>query len=230
MIILLVFGTFLKKSLVYSSFKAKYLSPHRDLSNVTQQPQLTFPEFAVAMYLTSMKMTGSDIPASLPDEVRNEIQRAVATVQGQPQQQQSVVPLPQQQTGLPPSYSNPQLNIPSQPTGIYTNTQAPMMTGVSPMMNTGISQVAMPTGMLGNTMNFANRMMPHSANYTAPAGFESLSKNVKIPWAVTSEEKKQYSKIFKAWDTEKKGTLSGDKAKEIFSQSGLPQNILMQIW
>ncbi|KAI7887260.1 uncharacterized protein EV154DRAFT_539691 [Mucor mucedo] len=174
-------------------------------------------------------MTGSDIPASLPDEVRNEIQHAVAAVRGQPQQQQSVVPLAQQQTGIP-SYSNPQLNIPTQPTGIYTNPQAPMMTGVSPMMSTGGPQVTMPTGMLGNTMNFANRMMPHSANYNAPAGFESLSKNVKIPWAVTSEEKKQYSKIFKAWDTEKKGTLSGDKAKEIFSQSGLPQNILMQIW
>lgn len=206
-----------------------FFLPRRDLSNVTQQPQLTFPEFAVAMYLTSMKMTGSDIPASLPDEVRNEIQHAVAAVQGQPQQQQSVVPLAQQQNGIP-SYSNPQLNIPSQPTGMYNNLQAPMMTGVTPMMNAGSPQVSMPTGMLGNTMNFTNRMMPHSGNYTAPAGFESLSKNVKIPWAVTSEEKKQYSKIFKAWDTEKKGTLSGDTAKEIFSQSGLPQNVLMQIW
>ncbi|GAA5815342.1 hypothetical protein MFLAVUS_008849 [Mucor flavus] len=198
-----------------------------DLSNVTQQPQLTFPEFALAMYLTSMKMTGSEIPASLPEEVRNEIRNAVMTVQGQTQSQ-SVVPLSQQPTGIP-SFSTP--NFSSQPSTPNSNNsmQTPMMTGVTPMM-AGNSHIAMPTGMLGNTMDFTNRMMPHTGNYTAPSGFASLSKDIKIPWAVTSEEKKQYTKIFKAWDTEKKGTLSGDKAKEIFSQSGLPQNVLMQIW
>lgn len=192
---------------------------HRDLSNVTNQPQLSFPEFATAMYLTSMKMTGSEIPASLPEEIRNEIRNAVVAVQNGPQQ--SLVA--QQSTGYVPS--QPTGYVPSQPTGYM---QQPMMTGVTPM--NGGPQVAMPTGMAGNNMDFTNRMMPHTTNYTPPVGFESLSKNVKIPWAVTVEEKKQYSKIFKAWDTEKKGTLSGDKAKEIFSQSGLPQNVLMQIW
>jgi hypothetical protein len=201
---------------------------YRDLSNVTSQPQLTFPEFATAMYLTSMKMTGSAIPATLPDEIRNEIRNAVSIVQGNTsnslvqQQQQQPTGIPQQPTGMP--YTN----LSSQPTGFNSNLQQPMMTGVTPMMSG--PQVAMPTGMLGNNMNFTNRMMPHSVNYTPPAGFESLSKNVKIPWAVTTEEKKQYSKIFKAWDKDRKGTLSGDIAKEIFSQSGLPQNVLMQIW
>lgn len=192
---------------------------HRDLSNVTNQPQLSFPEFATAMYLTSMKMTGSEIPAALPEEIRNEIRNAVAAVQNGPQQSL----IAQQSTGYVPS--QPTGYVPSQPTGYM---QQPMMTGVTPI--NGGPQVAMPTGMAGNNMDFTNRMMPHTANYTPPVGFESLSRNVKIPWAVTVEEKKQYSKIFKAWDTEKKGTLSGDKAKEIFSQSGLPQNVLMQIW
>lgn len=171
----------------------------RDLSNVTNQPQLTFPEFATAMYLTSMKMSGSEIPLSLPDSVRNEIRNAVFIIQGNQQPQQSLVPA----------------NIATQPTGY---TQQPAMTG-------GLS-----SNMLQNNMAFANRMMPHTSYYTPPAGFESLSKNVKIPWAVTDEEKKQYTKIFKAWDTDKKGVLSGEKAKEIFTQSGLPQNVLMQIW
>jgi hypothetical protein len=197
------------------------------------------------MYLTSMKMTGSDIPATLPDEVRNEIRNAVAVVQGNGPQQ-AIIPMAQQQqqhpTGIP-SFSNsttPQLNTPSQPTGFSTSTptgmynntnlQAPMMTGITPMMNSGGPQVVMPTGMAGNNMDFTNRMMPHSGNYIPPSSFESLSKNVKIPWAVTNEEKKQYTKIFKAWDTEKRGVLTGDTAKEIFSQSGLPQNVLMQIW
>ncbi|CEP16933.1 hypothetical protein [Parasitella parasitica] len=191
-----------------------------DLSNVTNQPQLSFPEFATAMYLTSMKMTGSEIPATLPDDIRNEIRNAVIAVQNTPQQ--SVVS--QQYTGYLPS--QPANYLPPQPTGY--SMQQPMMTGVIPM--NGGPQVAMPTGMGSNNMDFTNRMMPHTANYIPPSGFESLSKNVKIPWAVTAEEKKRYSKIFKAWDTENKGTLSGDKAKEIFSQSGLPQNVLMQIW
>lgn len=181
-------------------------------------------------------MTGSDIPATLPDEVRNEIRNAVSTVQGNGSQQPQPTPMTQQPTGMA-NYNDPQLTgfsvqptgISSQPTGMYNNLQAPMMTGVTPMMNNSGPQVAMPTGMLGNNMDFTNRMMPHSGNYT-PVSFESLSKNVKIPWAVTSEEKKQYSKIFNAWDSERKGTLSGETAKEIFSQSGLPQNVLMQIW
>ncbi|KAL9540770.1 hypothetical protein MBANPS3_009495 [Mucor bainieri] len=200
-----------------SNIGDEHLAHIWDLSNVTNQPQLSFPEFATAMYLTSMKMTGSEIPASLPEDIRNEIRNAVAAVQnGQQPQQQSLVS--QQATGY----------VPSQPTGYM---QQPMMTGVAPPMQGG-PQVAMPTGMAGNNLDFTNRMMPHhsSTYYTPPSGFESLSKNVKIPWAVTVEEKKQYAKIFKAWDTDKKGTLSGEKAKEIFSQSGLPQNVLMQIW
>ncbi|KAI9254025.1 hypothetical protein BY458DRAFT_535763 [Sporodiniella umbellata] len=91
-------------------------------------------------------------------------------------------------------------------------------------------QAAMPTGMLGNNMDFANRMMPHTSSYTEPPQFKSLSSSVEIPWAVTAEEKKQYTKVFKAWDPENKGSISGETAKEIFSQSGLPQNVLMQIW
>jgi hypothetical protein len=233
----------------------KLIIHDRDLSNVTNQPQLTFPEFATAMYLTSMKMTGSAIPATLPDAIRNEIRNAVSIVQGNasqsltlqqqptdmPQQptrmssQQHQLPtgISQQPTGIPYSNLSSQPtgfngNLSSQPTGFNSNLQQPMMTGVTPMM--GGPQVAMPTGMLGNNMDFTNRMMPHSVNYIPPANFESLSKNIKIPWAVTAEEKKQYSKIFKAWDKDRKGTLSGDTAKEIFSQSGLPQNVLMQIW
>lgn len=186
-----------------------------------------------------MKMTGSAIPASLPDEIRNEIRTAVSIVQGNTSnslvQQQQPTGIPQQPTGVPlPSQQQqqptnmPYGNLSSQPTGFNSNFQQPMMTGVTPII--GGPHVAMPTGMHGNNMDFTNRMMPHSVNYTPPAGFESLSKNVKIPWAVTTEEKKQYSKIFKAWDKDRKGTLSGEVSKEIFSQSGLPQNVLMQIW
>lgn len=110
--------------------------------------------------------------------------------------------------------------------------QVPMITGVTPMMGNNI-QVSMPTGMNSNNMAFMNRMMPGAVLGDANGQqqkFEAVSSNVKIPWAVTVEERQRYSKIFKAWDTENKGYLTGQKAKEIFMQSGLPQNVLMQIW
>ncbi|KAI8371325.1 uncharacterized protein BYT42DRAFT_579841 [Radiomyces spectabilis] len=227
-----------------------------DLSNVTSEPQLTFPEFAVAMYLTSMKMTGKDIPNTLPPTVREEIETAVAMIKSSSNQSNISIshgagsgntgtsfPGPSSsmlsslagihQNNYQTSMMTGQTGFQPQPTGYQqsmpTGLQVPMITGVTPMMASN-PQVAMPTGMLGNNLAFANRMMPHETGGRSIARFQSLSENVKIPWAVTIEEKKQYAKIFKAWDTENKGTLSGDKAKEIFSQSGLPQNVLMQIW
>jgi hypothetical protein len=183
------------------------------------------------MYLTSMKMSGRTIPSTLPDEIRKEICNAVSAVQNNGNALVQAVPamntgmpVGSQPTGMPlhSSASAPQLNVP-QPTG-YSNLQ-PNMTGVP----SGLPSVAMPTGMHGNTMAFSNRMMPGASSYSTTQ-FQSLSSSVKIPWAVTDEEKKQYTKIFKAWDKERKGVLPGEVAKEIFSQSGLAQNILVQIW
>lgn len=188
------------------------------MSNVTNEPQLTFPEFAVAMYLTALKMTGVDIPPKLPDEVRQEIINAVFTIKSS---NQNLALMQQQQpTG---TLSN---TIHAHPTGMPVN-QTTTGFQLNPQMG---PQIAMPTGMAGNNMDFTSRMMPQTGSYREPSQFQSLSSNIKIPWAVTAEEKKQYTKVFKAWDTENKGTLSGEKAKEIFSQSGLPQNVLMQIW
>lgn len=188
------------------------------MSNVTNEPQLTFPEFAVAMYLTALKMTGVDIPPKLPDEVRQEIINAVFTIKSS---NQNLALMQQQQpTGTLPN------TIHAHPTGMPVN-QSTTGFQLNPQMG---PQIAMPTGMAGNNMDFTSRMMPQTGSYREPSQFQSLSSNIKIPWAVTAEEKKQYTKVFKAWDTENKGTLSGEKAKEIFSQSGLPQNVLMQIW
>ncbi|ORZ18082.1 hypothetical protein BCR42DRAFT_460495 [Absidia repens] len=202
-------------------------------------------------------MTGRVIPTTLPDNIRNEIYTAIQTLQSKPtvqsqstgmQQPQptgiyststpSLAPSPQPQRsvstsmlstlagGVSPSYMQQQQQ---QQTG---NLQIPAVTGLS---GGGLSsyqqQVPMPTGMYGHNMAFANQMMPN-ADYSRNQQhhYERLAGKVKIPWAVTTEEKKQYSKIFKAWDSDKVGYLTGEKAKEIFTQSGLAQNVLMQIW
>ncbi|KAI8099000.1 uncharacterized protein BX664DRAFT_363189 [Halteromyces radiatus] len=203
-------------------------------------------------------MTGRAIPAALPDNIRNEICTAIQTLQSKPtiqtqptgitpnQQPQttglptsssSLVPLPQPQRSASTSMLNnlaggTSLYTQQQPSSVQTgnNLQIPMMTGYTPTPGASYQQqVPMPTGMQGNNLAFANQMMPNFS-VNQQHHYERLAGKVKIPWAVTTEEKKQYSKIFKAWDSEKQGFLTGDKAKEIFTQSGLPQNVLMQIW
>ncbi|KAI9288520.1 hypothetical protein BC943DRAFT_316756 [Umbelopsis sp. AD052] len=99
-----------------------------DLSNVTSTPELTFPEFAVAMYLTSLKLTGKQVPSSLPAKIKEELDVAVATLQSN--------------TPIPAKYQQPM------PTGM--NFQTPMMTGMQmqqPMMTGMPMQLPMRTGM-----------------------------------------------------------------------------------
>jgi hypothetical protein len=135
-----------------------------------------------------------------------------------------------QGNGMSPGSLHPQMTgyQQMQPTGL----QVPMMTGVTPMIGAN-QQVAMPTGMNAHNLDFTSRMMPMPTGMyleNRRKDFQSLAGKVKIPWAVTTEERKRYREIFNAWDHDKRGFLPGDKAKEIFSQSGLPQNVLMQIW
>ncbi|PIL33059.1 transporter [Ganoderma sinense ZZ0214-1] len=52
----------------------------------------------------------------------------------------------------------------------------------------------------------------------------------KVPWALSKAEKKNYDQIFRAWDTQSTGFISGQTALEVFGQSGLDRNDLAKIW
>lgn len=43
------------------------------LSDTTKSGQLLFPEFALSMYLCNLRLTGKELPRSLPDSVKNEV-------------------------------------------------------------------------------------------------------------------------------------------------------------
>ena len=47
------------------------------LADTTRAGQLYFPEFALAMYLCNLKLTGKSIPGSLPDNIKNEVSSMV---------------------------------------------------------------------------------------------------------------------------------------------------------
>lgn len=72
---------------------------------------------------------------------------------------------------------------------------------------------------------------------------------VKVPWALSADERKSYDSIFRAWDQQGSGFISGAlfqfsafwslrlissrtgaMAQEVFGQSGLDRNELMQVW
>ncbi|KAF7972256.1 hypothetical protein HWV62_18572 [Athelia sp. TMB] len=52
----------------------------------------------------------------------------------------------------------------------------------------------------------------------------------KVPWALSKAEKKNYDQIFRAWDAQGTGFISGQTALEVFGQSGLDKNDLARIW
>ncbi|QIX00123.1 hypothetical protein AMS68_005640 [Peltaster fructicola] len=97
-----------------------------ELSDTTKSGQLLFPEFALAMYLCNLQLTGKDIPATLPEKVRNEVSSMVdiisfgvpderAQAGNAPKPQTPVIQQPQAQ-----SASNQQLltQLTAQPTGV----------------------------------------------------------------------------------------------------------------
>ena len=51
-----------------------------------------------------------------------------------------------------------------------------------------------------------------------------------IPWVVKSGDKLRYQALFKQTDCDKDGFVTGIEIKNVFLQTGLPQNILAHIW
>lgn len=116
----------------------------------------------------------------------------------------------------------------------------PMPTGMSSLAPGGFLQ-SQPTGKPGQ-WGFVNapasslpglealkqQMMPQPGR--EQFSMKGLEGNAKIPWAITKIEKQMYDQLFESWDGLGKGLIGGDVAIEVFGQSGLPKNDLMQIW
>ena len=57
-----------------------------------------------------------------------------------------------------------------------------------------------------------------------------ILKQSSPPWVVTPAEKNNYDIMFKKADLDMDGFVSGQEIREIFIQSGCPQNVLAHIW
>jgi hypothetical protein len=130
--------------------------------------------------------------------------------------------------------------IQSQPTGYYNSNPNAMSGGggggnnpammnnsqfLSSFMPAPNSNVLPNSYMDPSTISFASSSLPQGQ-----AQYQQQQQEVKIPWALTSEEKKKYDQIFRAWDIEGTGFIGGAVSKEVFGQAGLETDDLMEIW
>ncbi|KAJ3127934.1 actin organization and endocytosis protein, partial [Irineochytrium annulatum] len=79
------------------------------------------------------------------------------------------------------------------------------------------------------TDGFMGPMTSRAAAVSSPKQLRAAD-SAGVVWAVTPAEKQQYDGIFKVWDPTNSGFVSGERARSIFSQSGLADNVLGHIW
>jgi actin cytoskeleton-regulatory complex protein PAN1 len=171
------------------------------LSDTTKSGQLLFPEFALAMYLCNLKLTGKELPAVLPEKIRNEVSSMVDIISfGVPDDKPAVPsrsnapnfdaplrqnavspPAPQQPTPQQPSNSQLLSQLTSQPTGFYNQATGfqpglqPQATGFPPQQTGFQGQQTMQpqqTGFLSNPQP-SGYAGPRPPMPPIPTGFQS---------------------------------------------------------
>ena len=165
-----------KDLLLRSKLPGSALSQIWILSDTTKSGQLLFPEFALAMYLCNLKLTGKDLPSVLPEKVKNEVSSMVDIIsfgvaddrpQAPPRtnapnfeapSRQNAISPPAPQAPQPQQASNQQLltQLTSQPTGFYNQAIGfqpglqPQPTGFTPQSQSGQGIQSQLTGYPSN--------------------------------------------------------------------------------
>lgn len=148
-----------KDLLLRSKLPGDSLSQIWMLSDTTKSGQLLFPEFALAMYLCNIKLTGKDLPAQLPERVRNEVSSMVDIISFGVAEDIAPPPAPSSNApnfNEPPKIQQPQPTQPSntqlmaqltaQPTGYGFQSQP---NGLQPQQTGFPSMQSQPTGYNG---------------------------------------------------------------------------------
>ncbi|KAE8349173.1 hypothetical protein BDV28DRAFT_160713 [Aspergillus coremiiformis] len=119
-----------KDLLLRSRLPGSDLSKIWVLSDTTKSGQLFFPEFALAMYLCNIRITGRDLPDALPEKVKNEVSSMVDIISFQVPDTQPVPAMPTNVPNFePPLLENkaappaPQQPQPQQATNSHLLTQ-----------------------------------------------------------------------------------------------------------
>lgn len=146
----------------------------RTLADTTRSGQLHFPEFALAMYLCNLKLTGKALPSTLPDNIKDEVSSIVDIINFNVVESEGNTPsasgpdFMRANTETPPIIHQPQpqasnsqllqahmTGLPSQPqsTGFQPQQQtSPVGGGLQPQATgfPGMQQNPQPTGYVGS--------------------------------------------------------------------------------
>jgi len=154
----------------------RFTNKSRTLADTTKSGQLLFPEFALAMYLCNLRLNGKEVPAFLPDKVKNEVSSMVDIISfGVPDDK----PLPSIQQGNVPTFfdsrdSNRSPPAIHQPQPQQSNAQLlaslnPQQTGMNPQMTGYPGQVMgippQPTGLQSSQTGF---QLMQATGYSGP--------------------------------------------------------------
>ncbi|KAI3283263.1 hypothetical protein CBS147309_1313 [Penicillium roqueforti] len=151
------------------------------LSDTTKSGQLFFPEFALAMYLCNIRITGRELPSSLPETVKNEVSSMVDIISfdvpdTQPAVQQrtnvpnfdaplmenkSTPPIVQQPVPQQPNNAQLLSQLTAQPTGFF-----PQQTGIQQANPTGFPGQNQPQFLQPQQTGFMTN--PQATGYTGP--------------------------------------------------------------
>lgn len=78
-----------------------------------------------------------------------------------------------------------------------------------------------------STPQFAQTIQPQQLQQSIQ---QANQGRPNISWALTKDERKSYDNIFRAWDPNSTGFITGSTALNVFGQAGLPQDDLAKIW
>jgi hypothetical protein len=198
-----------KDLLIRSKLDGNSLAQIWTLSDTTKSGQLLFPEFALSMYLCNLRLTGKDLPATLPEKVRNEVSSMVDIISfGIPDD----APRPPQQSNAPsftevPQIQQPQAQNPSnqqllsalaaQPTGFqvpqatgYQQSMQPQATGYPGGMPqaTGYSGPRPPMPPMPTGFGQSTGLMPQQTGYpgSMPAPLNAQPTGMPGQWGLVN--------------------------------------------
>lgn len=155
-----------KDLLMRSKLPGSELSKIWVLSDTTKSGHLLFPEFALAMYLCNLRLTGRDLPSSLPERVRNEVSSMVDIIS----------------FGVPDDHppAPPKTNVPNFDKPLMQNTSAPPAPQQPQPQQASNSQLlsqltAQPTGFYNQATGF----QPPSIVAPQPTGFPAQNPSLR---------------------------------------------------
>lgn len=155
-----------------------WLMDYRVLSDTTKSGQLFFPEFALAMYLCNLKITGRDLPHALPETIQNEVSSMVDII-----------------SFTVPDTATPGTNVPSFDAPLMQNTATPpapqqprpQQPTNSQLLNQLTAQptgfVTQPTGLQPNPTGFPGQGAPSGGLAPQATGFPVQNQQFLQPQA-----------------------------------------------